>query len=76
MREKNMAMTVVWALGACGIAAYLTGCGIVSGEMYVGTRRIDVYQASQKMYRKPTPWKCYFVNCPEFTDHVDENQGS
>lgn len=41
----------------------LTGCGILSGEVYVGTRRIDEVQQTQVM--KDKPFKCLFVNCQD-----------
>lgn len=38
----------------------LTGC---SGELYLGTRRIDRYEQTQSMTEKPA--YCHFFNCPE-----------
>lgn len=73
MNNTSIASTTILTIIFCGlISLFFSGCG----EMYLGVRRVDVYQSSQRMYHRPTPWKCYFVNCPEVSDHVDENQGS
>lgn len=43
------------------IAVGTSGCGILSGEMYIGTRRIDEVEQKQVMHDKP--FKCMFVDC-------------
>ena len=40
------------------VVGSMTGC---AGEMYIGTRRIDEYTATQTM--KDKPYKCLFVEC-------------
>lgn len=49
-----------------GIFGYLvTGLvGCAGGEVYLGTRRIDEYQASQQTHDKP--YKCLFVDCNNY----------
>lgn len=48
---------VLWV--CCIVAVVvMSGC---SGELYVGTRRIDEVTQTQKMIDKP--WYCAYVNC-------------
>lgn len=50
-------------LAALLVALFMTGC---AGEIYLGHRRIDEYQSSQKM--NPQPLKCLFVSCGNTED--------
>lgn len=52
-----------------GTIALASGC---SGEMYLGARRIDNYEARQSMTYKP--WKCIFTVCDN--EGGAENHGS
>jgi hypothetical protein len=47
-------------LAAALACSFLSGC---SGEIYLGTRRIDAYQETREM--RPVSWPCVFSNCDE-----------
>lgn len=63
--EKLILVTLIGVF-----AALLQGCALVGeGEIYIGKRRIDEYQSSQK--QTPQPIGCLFWNC-----NAKEAQGS
>lgn len=52
----------IWA-SILAIVAVTSGCSGVEVGGKLGVYRVDERQESQRTYRKPTPWKCYFTNC-------------
>lgn len=49
-----------------------SGCSGVKVFGEVGVGRIDEMSSSQKMYRKPPPWKCYFTDCDTNLEENDK----
>lgn len=50
---------VIFAALLCVVGMLMQGC---SGELYMGSRRIDEYQATQTMHNQPL-FKCLFSDC-------------
>lgn len=53
----------MWAAIISIVAMTCTGCSGVELGGRLGVYRVDERQESQRTYRKPLPWKCYFTNC-------------
>jgi hypothetical protein len=51
-------LTLVFTAAALACTLSFSGC---SGELYIGTRRIDAYQETREM--RPVSWGCVFSNC-------------
>lgn len=58
-REENWGGGIVIALFLIFVAVNFSACG----EIYVGHRRIDSYERSERMIDKPLI--CNFTNCKE-----------
>lgn len=54
-------MMVAVVIGA--VLVGLTGC-VPAGEIYLGSRRIDEFERTERMVDKPL--KCLFTDCPEY----------
>lgn len=59
-----MKKSILILLSTCPLFG-LVGCSGLELGGKVGLYRVDTYSQKSETFRKPLPWRCYFVRCEE-----------